>query len=63
VVAGFSTMFATAEMRQSAIYTKRFDEFNLSPELMRVPANEVDNYAPMQTTNWSISCGARQEHP
>ena len=26
-------------------YTKRFDEFNLSPELMRVPADEVDNYA------------------
>jgi len=26
-------------------YTKRFDELNLSPELMRVPADEVDNYA------------------
>jgi histidinol dehydrogenase len=26
-------------------YTKRFDEFNLTPALMRVPAEEVDSYA------------------
>ena len=26
-------------------YTKRFDEFNLTPELMRVPPEEIEKYA------------------
>jgi histidinol dehydrogenase len=28
-----------------ADYTKRFDEFDLKPELMRVPASDIDKYA------------------
>ena len=26
-------------------YTRRFDEFDLKPELMRVPAHEIEEYA------------------